>query len=163
VPYDTDNPRYILSRGASFGTSFIPGLTQLINGEYVKGTLIIAGTIGVTALSIAAGTGALNEMYRSDDSYTPEEGAFAFGALAFGGLAYSYIDGTVSTHKLNNQKDQRREASKTEQSKDPSVSAAYDNIDQIDLPDISNITIRMKESRDMEVIYLTNKTEKMLP
>jgi hypothetical protein len=129
VPYDTDNPRYILSRGASFGTSFIPGLTQLINGEYVKGSLIIAGTIGATALSIAAGTGALNEMYRSDDSYPPEERALAFGALAFGGLVYSYIDGTVSTHRLNNQKEGK--TTTAEETDEQSSPSEYSEIVQV--------------------------------
>jgi hypothetical protein len=47
VPYDTNKPRYIVSRGTSFGASLIPGFTQFLNGEYLKGSLKETRTIAL--------------------------------------------------------------------------------------------------------------------
>jgi hypothetical protein len=137
VSYDLNNPRYILPRGASFGTSFIPGLTQLINGEYVKGGLIMASTVGFIALSgYAASTGAMDRLDK--DTGEKAEMAPALGALAIGGFIYSYIDGTISTHKLNNQK--KGNTKKTVDNKINTKPSSSQNsyIEIINVPDLSS-------------------------
>jgi hypothetical protein len=108
-----NKPRYILSRGASFGTSFVPGLTQIINGEYVKGCIIIAATIGAVALIGATGdyrTYSDTNENSSMDENTGEKYSVTLPArIAVAGFyitdAYSYIDGVVSTYELNEQKE----------------------------------------------------------
>jgi hypothetical protein len=62
----------------------------------------MATTLGAIALTGYAATGALDTI--NEDTGEKTSGTQGAGILAAGGIVYSYIDGVISTNKLNKQK-----------------------------------------------------------
>ena len=100
-PYTVNNQRNITSKGSSWVLSFIPGLTQFINGEYIEGAIILGSFIGFTTLGVLANQGIINNPASENQAIYLSDTMFAWSSLVY---AYSYIDGVYSTYKLHNQK-----------------------------------------------------------
>jgi hypothetical protein len=113
-PYTTEDakkPRKLVDKRATWWTSFVPGLTQIINGEYVKGAILMAGTLGLSTtallsqLEIIPNPSVGLDKKDSDDNVIGQyHMAESLGIAALSAWAGSYIDGTVSTYKLHEQR-----------------------------------------------------------
>jgi hypothetical protein len=94
-------------------TSLVPGLTQFLNGEYLKGTIFLLGTAGaytMAAVSSVNGWTEYTELQENEiDPDNPKEvkvNNLFLGLILLGGSSYiwSYIDGVMTSFTFRNQK-----------------------------------------------------------
>jgi len=101
-PYTNEDKHFITSKGSSWVLSLIPGLTQIVNGEYVEGAILAAGFIGFTTVSALMYNGAIDNPTISNDSDTRlSDSLLAWSIMTHG---YSYFDGVASTYRMHGQK-----------------------------------------------------------
>jgi len=106
-PYIADDKHFITSKPSSWVLSLVPGLTQIINGEYLEGALIAVGFIGFTAASAFMYKGVIenpridSNAKNNNSNARLSDSILAWSLLTYG---YSYIDGVYSTYKLQDQK-----------------------------------------------------------
>jgi hypothetical protein len=89
-PVTREDLRDTTDPGVSFASSLVPGLTQFMNGEELKGALFILSTIGAV---VAA------------DAIPSIEGKQALAFLFLGAYAYQYGDGVYTSYLFNSQRD----------------------------------------------------------
>jgi hypothetical protein len=93
----TESPKPI-STPVSLFTSLVPGLTQLINGEYLEAAIYLAA-VAVPVTGVVY-TGATTGKWATND--TGGTGAATWWTMAAAGAyAWNYVDGFASTIQMN--------------------------------------------------------------